>query len=143
MAQPLETRRAPQWYRPTSIARSIAIRPRVYLAVLAGVAAAALLPNTLSGSIRIAIAADIGAFVYLALGFRMMMTCGGDVIRKQAERQDDGRVVILVVVLVAIALSFWTIFGVLSEAKQVSGQAKALHTALAARTAGWSWQQGP
>ena len=139
MPQPQETRRAPQWYRPASIVRSIAIRPKVYLAVLAGVAAAALLPNTLSGSIRTAIAADIGALVYLALGFRVMMSCAGDVIRKRAATQDDGRVVILAVVLVAIALSFWTIFGVLSEAKQVSGQAKAMHTALAAMTILLSW----
>jgi uncharacterized membrane protein len=139
MAQPLETRRAPQWYRPTSIAQSIAIRPKVYLAVLAGVAVAVFLPHTLSGSIRAAIAADTGAFIYLVLGFRMMATCSSEVVRKRAEKQDDGRVVILGVVLVAIALGFWTIFGVLSEAKQVSGQAKALHTALAAVTILLSW----
>lgn len=139
MAQPLETRRARQWYRPTSIARSIAVRPKVYLAVLAGVAAAVLLPHTWSGSIRAAIAADIGAIVYLAIGFRMMLTRGGDVIRKRAAAQDDGSLVILAVVLVAIALSFWTIFGVLSEAKQVSGPAKAMYTALAAATILLSW----
>lgn len=139
MAKPPETQRAPQWYRPASIARSIAIRPRVYVAVLAGIAAALLLPRTLSGSIRTAIAADIAAALYLALGFRMMMACGGDVIRKRAARQDDGRVVILVIVLVAIALGFWTIFGVLSDAKQFSGEAKALHTAVAAATILLSW----
>ena len=139
MPQPLETRRASQWYRPTSIVRSIAIRPKVYLAVLAGVVAAVLLPGTLSGSIRTAVAADIGAIVYLAIGFRMMLTRGGEVIRQRAATQDDGAAVILAIVLVAIALSFWTIFGVLSEAKQVSGQAKALHTALAAVTILLSW----
>jgi len=139
MAQSLEPRRASQWYRPASIARSIAIRPKVYLAILAGVAAAVLLPGTLSGSIRTAVAADIGAIVYLAIGLRMMLTHGGDVIRKRAAAQDDGAAVILAVVLVAIALCFWTIFGVLSEAKQVSGAAKALHTGLAAVTILLSW----
>ena len=88
---------------------------------------------------RAAISADIGACVYLVLGLRMMFACGGDVIRKRAARQDDGRVVILVIVLVAIALSFWTIFGVLSEAKQFGGEAKALRTALAASTILLSW----
>ena len=139
MAQSLEPRRTSQWYRPASIARSIAIRPKVYLAILAGVAAAVLLPGTLSGSIRTAVAADIGAIVYLAIGLRMMLTHGGDVIRKRAAAQDDGAAVILAVVLVAIALCFWTIFGVLSEAKQVSGAAKALHTGLAAVTILLSW----
>jgi uncharacterized membrane protein len=126
--------RGPQWYRPASIARSIAIRPKVYLAVLAGCLAAALLPQRLPGSICTAIAGDIGALVYLTLGFRMMLTHDDGALRRRAAAQDDGMVVILAVVLVAIALSFWTIFGVLSEAKQVSGAAKAERTALAAAT---------
>jgi uncharacterized membrane protein len=139
MAPPGEIQRPPQWYRPKSIARSIAIRPRVYLAVLAAFAAAVLMPATLSGSLRTAIVADIGAIVYLALGFRTMMTCGSELIRKRAARQDDSRVIILVLVLVAIASSFWTIFGVLSDAKQASGQTKVLHTSLAAVTILLSW----
>lgn len=139
MAQLSETRRTSGWYRPTSIARSLAIRPKVYLAILTGGAAATLLPATLSGSIRTAVAADFGAIVYLALGLKMMLTHSGDVIRRRAAAQDDGKTVILAIVLVAIALSFWTIFGVLSEAKQVSGGAKALHTAVAAVTILLSW----
>lgn len=139
MIQPLPTRRTHQWYRPKSIARSIAIRPRVYLAALVAAAAAVLLPPAISGSIRTAIAADMGAFLYLVLGFRLMMTRSGVVMRKQAARQDDSGVVILVLVLVAVALGFWTIFGVLAEAKQVSGTVKALYIALAAVTMLMSW----
>lgn len=123
-----------QWYRPRSIVRSFALRPRVSLAVLTALAAVFLLPSTVSGNLRTALAADAGAFVYLALSFRIMLACGRDVMRKRAEKQDDSAVVILVLVLVAIALSFWTIFGVLSEAKQVGGEAKALHVSLAAVT---------
>jgi uncharacterized membrane protein len=123
-----------QWYRPGSIVRSFALRPRVSLAVLTALAAFFLLPSAVSGNLRTALAADAGALVYLAFGFRIMLACRRDVIRKRAERQDDSAVVILVLVLVAIALSFWTIFGVLSEAKQVSGQTKALHVSLAAVT---------
>lgn len=133
------SRRPPQWYRPRSIARSIAIRPRFYIAILIGCLAAFALPRTLSSSIRTALAADIGALVYLALSFRMMMACGHDLIRKRAARQDDGRVVILIIVMVAIALSFWTIFGVLSDAKQLAGETKALYTAVAAMTILVSW----
>jgi uncharacterized membrane protein len=139
MAAPPDLRRSLQWYRPRSIFRSIAIRPRVYLAALAALSAAVLLPGTLSGNLRSAIAGDVGAIVYLALGFRLMATCGGDVLRKRAARQDDGRVVILVVVLIAIALSFWTVVGVLSEAKQVSGQARILQICLAGGTILLSW----
>jgi uncharacterized membrane protein len=139
MTPPPEIRRSAQWYRPRSIALSIAIRPRVYLAALAALSAVALLPSAVSGNLRTAIAGDIGAIVYLALGFRTMMSCGSDVIRKRAERQDDGKIVILILVLLAIALSFWTVVGVLSEAKQTSGHTRILRTLLAAATVGLSW----
>ena len=139
MTPPPEIRHSAQWYRPRSIARSIAIRPRVYLAALAALSAGALLPSAVSGNLRTAIAGDIGAIVYLALGFRTMLSCGSDVIRKRAARQDDGKIVILILVLIAIALSFWTVIGVLSDAKQISDHTKHLRTLLAAATVGLSW----
>ena len=97
------------------------------------------MPSAWSASVRAAIAGDIGALVYLALGLRLMMSCGSEVMRKRAARQDDSGVVILVLVLLAIALSFWTTLSVLSEAKQASGNAKVLLTALAAATIPLSW----
>ena len=80
-----------QWYRPRSIVRSFALRPRVSLAVLTVLAAVFLLPPTVSGNLRTALAADAGALVYLALSFRIMLACGRDVMRKRAEKQDDRR----------------------------------------------------
>jgi uncharacterized membrane protein len=139
MGEHRDTPRRRQWYRPRSIARSIALRPRVYSAVLVALSAAILLPDTISGNLRAALVGDAGALVYLALGFSTMFTCGGGVIRKRAARQDDSGVVILILILLAIALSFWTIFGVLGEAKQATGQAKALYVSLAAVTILLSW----
>ena len=131
--------RRSQWYAPKSIARSIAIRPRVYSAALAAFAVALIPPYDVSASIRTAVAADVGAVVYLALALRMMAACDGEKIRKRAARQDDSAIVILVLILVAIALGFWAIFGVLGEVRQTSGFAKALLTALAAGTIILSW----
>jgi uncharacterized membrane protein len=122
-----------------SIARSLAIRPRVLLAALAGVLAVFLLPSRISGSICTAIAGDIAALVYLALAFHAMLTHSAEELRQRAAKEDDGAVVILVIVLVAIAFSFWSIFGVLSEARHMSGAAKAEHTTLAAATLLLSW----
>jgi uncharacterized membrane protein len=139
MGEPRDRPRRRQWYRPRSIARSIAIRPRVYWAVLIAVSAAVLLPETISGSLRTALVGDAGALAYLVFGFSTMFTCGSGVIRKRAARQDDSGIVILVLVLSAMALSFWTIFGVLGEAKQATGQAKALYVSLAAVTILLSW----
>jgi uncharacterized membrane protein len=139
MGELRSTPRHRQWWRPKSIARSIALRPRVYSAALAAAAAEILLPGAVSGSLRTALVGDVGMLVYLVLGFRIMLACGGGIIRKRAARQDDSAVVILVLVLAAIALSFWTIFGVLSEAKQLAGQAKALYVSIAAGTILLSW----
>src|SRR5437762_12411512 len=98
--------RTRRWYSPRSIARSIAIRPRLYLSALAGMALLLLLPRTWSATIRGALAWDLSAAIYLALAFRIMLTCTGDIIRARAARQDDSRVVILVIILLAIIASF-------------------------------------
>lgn len=127
-------RRRRGWYRPWSMVRSIAIRPKVYLALLAGALTALFLPAAISGSFRTAIAADVGAVVYLVFSVYLMQGCDSTEMRRRAKVQDDGAVIILVLVVVAVALSFWTIFGVLSEAKQAAGTAKAVHVSLAAGT---------
>jgi uncharacterized membrane protein len=115
------------------------IRPRVSVATLAALAAALLLPRGISANIRTALTVDVGAFVYLALGMHMMWACTRDSIRKRAARQDDSAIVILVLLLVAISLGFWTIFGVLGEAKRATGQATPLLILLAAVTLVLSW----
>ena len=138
MTNPKATPRRP-WHWPTTMVRSIANHPRVYLAALAGAAVGLLLPKTLSGSICTAIAGDIAALIYLAMAFHTMHTRSAEALRRRAAEQDEGRFVILLIVLVAIALSLWTIFGVLSEAKRVTGAAKAQHMALAAATILLAW----
>jgi uncharacterized membrane protein len=82
-----------------------------------GIAALALLPRGWPASIREAVAWDLSATIYLVLAFRVMLTCKGDVIRAHAARQDDSRVVILVIILLAIGASFVATGGLLSEAK--------------------------
>ena len=128
-----------QWYQPKSIARSIAIRPRVYCAALAAAVVFFLLPRDISADIRSAMAGDVGAVVYLALALPVMATCRGETLRRRAVRQDDSAIVILVLILIAIAMGFSTIFGVLSEARQAAGVAKALLILLAAVTIVLSW----
>jgi uncharacterized membrane protein len=139
MATPSSVGRRRQWYRPRSIARSIAIRPKVYCAVLAAAVVLLLLPERISTNIRVVLAGDVGALVYLAFAVQVMAACGGENMRHRAARQDDSAIVILVLMLIAIALGFSTIFAVLAEAKQASGAAKGLEILLAALTILLSW----
>ena len=125
------------WYSPKAIARSIAIRPRLYYSALAGVAALVLLPTSWPASLREALAWDLSAAIYLALAFRVMLTCKGQLIRARAARQDDSRVVILIIILLAITVSFITIAGVLTDAKTASY--KLINLGLAAVTILLSW----
>lgn len=106
------------WYDPKSIARSIAIRPRVYFSAMAGIVALTLLPRSWPASVREAVAWDLSAVIYLTLAFRVMLTCTGEAMRARSARQDDSRVVILVIILLAITASFVAIAGLLADAKE-------------------------
>jgi uncharacterized membrane protein len=125
------------WSNPVAIARSIAIRPRLYYATLVGFAALVLLPRSWPIGIRGAIAWDLSAVIYLALAFRVMLACTAERIRARAARQDDSGVVILVIILLAITASFVAIAGVLAEAK--AAPHKVLNLGLAAITILLSW----
>jgi uncharacterized membrane protein len=125
------------WYSPRAIGRSIAVRPRLYLSAIAGIAAFALLPNDWPAHVRDAVAWDLAASIYLILAFGVMATCKGDALRKRAARQDDSAVVILFIILLAIAASFIAIVGLLGEAK--GAPHRALNLGLAAVTIILSW----
>ena len=114
-ARPTSVRQVRRWYSPTSIARSIAIRPRLYLSAFVGGAAVVLLPGSLSANVREALAWDISALVYLSFTLRVMLKCTGEMVRARAARQDDSGLVILVVILLAITASFTSIAGLLNE----------------------------
>jgi uncharacterized membrane protein len=127
-----------RWYSPRAIAQSVMIRPRVYWAALAAIGLLLLLPRTFSVPARAAIAWDLGALVYLALGFQLMHTCSAEVVRTRAARQDDSAVVILALILLAIASSFASIVGLLNEAK-AARELKLAYMLLAASTIVLSW----
>ncbi len=78
------------------------------------------------------VAWDLSATIYLVLAFRVMLTCKGDVLRARAARQDDSRVVILVIILLAIGASFVATGGLLAEAKDAPH--RTLNLGLAAAT---------
>lgn len=129
----------PRALHPRSIWRSIILRPRLYYAVAAGLLALALLPWTLGATVRGALAWNIGAAVYLAFAFRLMRRCSGEVIRTRAARQDDGRLVVLLIILVATGASLFSIVDVLGLAKAAQGLAKVSYLALAGCTILTSW----
>ena len=129
----------PRWWRPTAIARSLALRPRVYFAVATVALAAYVLPPSMSTSLRAVIAADAGFMIYLLLALWVMATFSHDAVRKRAARQDHGGLVILTIILLAIGSSFVAIASLLAEAKATTGHMKLVLAGLAGLTVVLSW----
>jgi uncharacterized membrane protein len=124
---------------PRSVWRSIMLRPRLYYAIAAGVAVLALMPHSFSFGLRGALAWNVGAVVYLAFAFRLMRKCHADIIRMRAARQDDGRLVVLFIILVATGASLLGIVNVIVLAKAAEGLVKLAYLALAGCTILTSW----
>jgi uncharacterized membrane protein len=129
------------WYNPMAFMQSVMIRPRFYGAAIGGALSLVLLPHDWPHTVRSSVAWDIGGFVYLFFAIRLMFTCGADRIQARAERRDDSRIVILLIILLAIGASFAAIAGLIGEAKlPTTGQAqKAFLAALAVVTIMVSW----
>lgn len=108
------------WYHPFAIFESLMLRPRIYLAAIAGTAAFFLCPSSLPGTLRTSISWDVGGSVYLLLAFRLMYSCDISRIRSVASSRDDSRVVILTVILMAIGASFVAIAQLIGHGKQPS-----------------------
>jgi uncharacterized membrane protein len=109
------TAQAKRWHFLKSINRSLRLRPRLYVSVVAGSAGFALMPTSWSLSMRGALAWDTAALVYLASAFHVMATSTSDVILRNAAREDDSRAVILFMILLSIGASFVAIAGLLTE----------------------------
>jgi uncharacterized membrane protein len=129
----------PRWHHPRSIMRSIMLRPRLYYALAGGLAAALILPASLAGTIRGALAWNIGAALYLFFTIQLMRRCNADVIRTRAARQDDGRIMVLFIIIAGTAASLIAIIDVLAIAKTAKDWVKLAYLALAAGTIFMSW----
>jgi uncharacterized membrane protein len=123
----------------TSIARSIRIRPRLYLGAAAGLIMLVALPATLSVPMRGIIAWNVGGLAYLLSTFRLMNGSRVENIRARAAGQDDGRHVVLMLILLAIVASFAAIVGLINEAKAAKEFWKVAYVTLAGLTIFVSW----
>jgi uncharacterized membrane protein len=116
----MPTATARGWYHPVAIFDSLILRPRIYLAAIAGAAAFFLCPSTMPGTLRTSIAWDVSGIVYLMLAFRLMYYCDVSHIKSVASTRDDSRAVILGIILMAICASFVAIAQLISHGKQPS-----------------------
>jgi uncharacterized membrane protein len=127
------------WYHPRSILQSVLLRPRIYIATGAGLIAFLLLPRALSSSVRESLAWIIGSVTYIGFVARLMATSTTAQMASRAARQDNSRMVIIALIALAIASSFISIAGLMTEAKEAARHIKLMYLALACVTIITSW----
>jgi uncharacterized membrane protein len=126
--------------RPYGV-RVIAARPRLFICILVGVLTAVFLPPQWVQQLatKVIIGWNVGAGLYLILALRMMFWSTHERMRTRALTQDDGRVLVLILVVTAALMCVAAIFAELGVVKGLTGSVRRAHIALAALTIATSW----
>jgi uncharacterized membrane protein len=131
--------------RRSKLIRLIMARPRLFVAALAGLTSAWILPSSipLHGISRGIIGWNVGACLYLVLAAQMMFWSPHEKMRTRALLHDEGRIIILALVVAVAILSLGAIVAELAVAKGMEGMERYTHMALSALTllSSWSFAQ--
>ena len=117
--------------------RIIRARPRLAISAALGIAVAALLPAHWWLMTRLLVGWDAGAFLYLILVCSLMARSDADHIRIHAAREDEGRVGILVLSVLAALASLGAI--VVELGSKSTAERTAIDLVLAMTTIVLSW----
>ena len=126
--------------RPTLIEPLLA-RPRLSSAALLGVLVFAALPVGWAShaATRFLVAWNAGALLYLVLAAEMIGRSTTQNIQRRALQQNDGRLVVLSLVVAAAVIVLFAIGSQLAAVKDLNGARREGHIALAALTVVTSW----
>lgn len=119
----------------------IKARSRLILSMIVSIAIIYLLPEAVvqKTTTRAIIGWDVGAIIYLIFTFKMMFWWPQEKIQARARAQDEGRILILILVVIAALFAVGAIVAELAFAKNFTGFAKHTHIALAGLTIVISW----
>ncbi|MGE5471523.1 MAG: DUF1345 domain-containing protein [Bacteroidota bacterium] len=121
--------------------RLLLARPQLFACILLGGLTAYLLPASLTRHdvTRIIVGWNLGAGVYLLLACRIMFWSSHERMRRRALQHDEGRIVVLVLVVIAAIMAIGAIVAELAVAKDMQGTQRYAHIGLAALTILSSW----
>jgi uncharacterized membrane protein len=127
--------------RNIAVLRQLLLRPRLFICATAGLIVGFLVPEHLVSDVvsRGLLGWNAGALLYTLLAGLMMGRSSVDDMNRRAQYQDDGRLTILTGVVIASIASLVAIIAELGLAKDLKGDAKILHIALAIATILSSW----
>lgn len=123
------------------LARLVLTRPRLFGCLALGVAVALAIPASVVTHqvTRAIIGWNAGAVAYLALTLHMMFSSSHERMRTRALTQDEGRVLILAMVVLAAVATLAALMGELAVARQLHGELRIFHVALTISTLLSSW----
>lgn len=116
-------------------------RPRLFVCALFGVTTVLIMPSSLAlhAVTRLIIGWNVGACLYLLLASRMMFWSTHERMRTRALLHDEGRVIVLALVVTAATMSLGAIVAELAVVKDMHGTLRYAHIALASLTVLSSW----
>lgn len=131
---------SPHAHYPVAV-RHILARPRLIASVITGLLVGYLLPLSLAHHLatRMLIGWNAGATLYLFLAAYMMSTSSSDRMRFRALIQDEGRITVLLFVVLAALASLVAIVAELGITKNMTGLLRYAHIGLAGLTILTSW----
>ncbi len=130
----------PHIAKPYAI-RIFLARPRLFLCAAIGIAVFWWIPQDLARQTitRAIVAWNVGACLYLALAMKMMFWSSHERMRSRALQHDEGRAVVLTLVVTAALACIGAIVAELAVVKDLKGTIRTAHISLAAMTIVSSW----
>jgi uncharacterized membrane protein len=118
--------------------RVVRARPRLFFSAIIGLIVVAALPAEWQFATRALVGWDVGVFLYLMAAFEIINRADVDHIRRAAAIQDEGRIGVLVLTVIAASASIGAIVSLL--AAPTAGTARdPMHLVLATITIVLSW----
>lgn len=123
------------------IIRVIKARSKLVVSILLGILVAVFIPSLIVQKevTRIILGWNAGALIYLLFTFKLMFWSTHEKIQEQARRQDEGRILILILVILAAIATLGAIVSELALSRNIIGASRYLHIALAGVTILTSW----
>jgi uncharacterized membrane protein len=121
--------------------RIFASRPRLFSCALIGVLVTFIFPLSLAQHLitRSIIGWNVGAILYLMLAARMMFWSSHERMRTRALEQNEGRLMILSLVVISAVMSIGAIVAELAVVKEIHGFLRYAHIGLTVLTIVSSW----
>jgi uncharacterized membrane protein len=123
------------------VLRLLLARPRLLFSIAIGLLVALLLPESSAQHpvTRAIIGWNAGAILYLILAMKMMFWSTHERMRARALQHDEGNTIVLLLVITAALMCIGSIVAELAVVKDLKGELRYAHIALAALTIASSW----